>query len=179
MISRAIVEQNNRWGWNSPSDVPVDRLEYSVVRITQHIYDIAILCQAFNAFFALNGSTPISVEYERLASQPQHELDEIARRLSLPEATFDPIRLASRSRPMANAINHSWRLRFLQETKPPPRTTVGPTAAAPRPAAIVDTVDADIVAHVRNIGDLAETGWGQRQGYGAWIEGLVSCRGRA
>ena len=39
-ISRAIAEQNHRWGWNSPSDFPDDKLEYSAARIAQHIYDI-------------------------------------------------------------------------------------------------------------------------------------------
>ena len=130
-ISRTIAEQNNRWGWNSPSDFPDDRLEYSAERITQHIYDIGILNQAFDEFFAFNGITPISVEYERLRSQPQHELDEIAGRLRLPAATFDPARLTSRQQ--ANAINHSWRSRFLQETVSPPGTTPGRSLPGCRP----------------------------------------------
>ena len=171
-ISRAIAEQNNRWGWNSPSDFPDERLEYSAERITQHIYDIVILNQAFDEFFALNGITPIIVEYERLLSQPQRELDEIARRLRLPAATFDPAGLTSRQQ--ANAINQSWRSRFLQETEPPPGTTPGPPAAAPAPSAVVGTIQADIVVHVRNIGDVVGTNgtWVGRRGNGSWIEGF-------
>jgi LPS sulfotransferase NodH len=171
-ISRTIAEQNNRWGWNSPSDFPDDRLEYSAERITQHIYDIVILNHAFEEFFALNGITPISVEYERLRSQPQHELDEIAGRLRLPAATFDPAGLTSRQQ--ANAINHSWRSRFLQATQPPPGTTPGPAPAAPPPSPVVGAIEADIVAHVRNIGDVVGTNgaWLGRPGNGSWIEGF-------
>ncbi len=171
-ISRAIAEQNNRWGWNSPSDFPDDRLEYSAERITQHIYDIGLLNQAVEEFFALNGITPISVEYERLLSQPQHELDEIARRLRLPPATIDPARLTSRQQ--ANAINHGWRTRFLQETEPPPGTTPGPVPAAPPPSVVVGTIEADIAAHVRNVGNIVGTNgaWLGQPGSGCWIEGF-------
>jgi LPS sulfotransferase NodH len=171
-ISRAIAEQNNRWGWNSPSDFPDDRLEYSAERITQHIYDIGLLNQAVDEFFALNGITPINVEYERLLGQPQYELDEIARRLRLPASTIDPARLTSRQQ--ANAINHSWRTRFLQETEPPPGTTPGAVAAAPPAAAVAGPVQADIVAHVRNIGNVVGTNgdWLGRPGDGSWIEGF-------
>jgi LPS sulfotransferase NodH len=171
-ISRAIAEQNNRWGWDSPSDFPDERLEYSAERITQHIYDIGILNQAFDQFFALNGITPISVEYERLLRQPQHELDEIARLLRLPASTIDPARLTSRQQ--ANAINHSWRTRFLKEAKPPPGTTPGPVPAAPPPSAVAGIIQADVVAHVRNVGNVVGTNgdWLGRPGNGSWIEGF-------
>jgi LPS sulfotransferase NodH len=105
-ISRAIAEQNNRWAWDTPSDFPDANLVYSAERITQHLYDIVILEQCFVEFFALNGITPINVEYERLENEPQQELEWVADRLGLPPMISNTSKL--RFQRQANEVNKSW-----------------------------------------------------------------------
>ena len=84
-ISRAIAEQNNRWGWNSPSDFPDDKLVYSAERIAQHIYDIGHSQPGRSTSSSRSTASRRSASsMSACVSQPQHELDEIARRLRLP-----------------------------------------------------------------------------------------------
>ena len=180
-ISRSIAEQNNRWAWDSPSEFPDDKLVYSAKGIAQHLYDITILNMSFQQFFGVNGIVPIDVEYERLVSNPQLELDAIVRGLGLAALRIDPGKL--RVRRQANEINLAWRSRFLQETEAPHGCTVGPSvmpelapivAPPPPPAIPVPAVAADVVAHIRNVGDVAGAcgAWlGAPQG-GLWIEGF-------
>ena len=181
-ISRSIAAQSNRWTWDSPNEFPDDKLVYSVSRITQTLYDVTILNMSFQQFFGINGILPIDVEYERLVSKPQQELDEIARRLGLPALTIDPSKL--RVRRQGNEINRAWRTRFLLETAAPPGSSPGPTpvqgadsvAVAPQEtAAPVAAVEADVVAHVRNIGDVSGPcgTWIGTQKSGSWIEGFT------
>ncbi len=180
-ISRAIAEQNARWRWDTPSQFPDDKLQYSAKRIVQNLYDIGVLNQSFEEFFALNEIIPINVEYEHLVSQPQQELDEIARRLRLAALTInvDNVRI----RRQANQVNQAWRSRFLLETEPPLGTTQvldpalhRPPVGRPLEASVssVHAVAADVLAHIRNIGDV--TGpcgtWIGQPGSGLWIEGF-------
>jgi LPS sulfotransferase NodH len=180
-ISRAIAAQNLRWRWDSPSQFPDDKLQYSAERIAQNVYDIGILNQSFEEFFALNGIIPINVEYERLVSQPQQELEEIARTLRLAGLAINADKM--RIRRQANLINQSWRSRFLLETEPPLRTTpvsepalhIPPLGRPPEvTVSTVHAVEADVLAHIRNIGDV--TGpcgtWIGQPGSGLWIEGF-------
>ena len=157
-ISRAIAEQNNRWAWDSPSKIPDCELVYSVERIVQHMYDITILNLSFEQFFGLNGILPIDIEYERLVSAPQPELDQIVRRLRLPALRIDPGKL--RIRRQGNEINTAWRSRFLLEAAAPPGSALAsipaqePTSVEVARQGTATPVSAVvIVAHIRNVGD--------------------------
>jgi LPS sulfotransferase NodH len=172
-ISLTIAQQNNRWAWDSPVDFPDEMLAYSSERITYQLCYITLLNMSFEQFFGLNGIVPVTVEYERLVAAPQQELDAIARRLGLPWLRMDPSRL--RYRRQANEINRGWRSRFLMETATRPASSSADLAARQdETAASVPAVAADIVAHVRNVGDV--TGgcgaWIGRPGSGMWIEGF-------
>ena len=180
-ISRAIAEQNNRWAWDSPSKIPDGELVYSVERIAQHMYDITILNLSFDQFFGLNGILPIDVEYERLVSTPQPELDQIVRRLRLPALRIDPGEL--RVRRQGNEINAAWRSRFLQEAAAPPGSSLASIpaqgaasveVARQGTATPVSAVVADIVAHIRNVGDLGGAcgSWIGAPESASWIEGF-------
>jgi LPS sulfotransferase NodH len=172
-ISRAIAEQNNRWAWDSPIGLPDDKLTYSAERISQNLNDIMLLNLSFEHFFGLNGIVPITVDYERLVNAPQRELDEAALRMGLHGLKMDAGLL--RYRRQANEINLAWRSRFLLETSAPPESSFGNTSMrrGERPAA-PSAVTADIVAHVRNVGDVAGAcgAWIGMPGSGLWIEGF-------
>lgn len=172
-ISLSIVQQNNRWTWDSPVGLPDDRLVYSASQIAQHIQHVTVLNISFEQFFALNGIVPFMIEYERLVSAPQLELDGLALRLGLPALHMDAARL--RYRRQANAINQAWRARFLAEGLAAGEATVGNTAmrrgdrpASPSPMA------ARIVAFVQNVGEVSgECGaWIGMPGSGSAIEGF-------
>ena len=180
-ISRTIAEQNNRWAWDSPTELTDDKLVYSSERIAEHMHTVASLNYSFDLFFALNGIVPVDVRYERLVRNPQPELDEIARRLSLPRLHVDPAKL--RYRRQANEINQTWRMRFLMESEPPDKASfagvlTGQAAAAAAPpkqsATAAQAVQADIIGHVRTVGDV--TGncgeWIGKPKSGLWIEGF-------
>jgi LPS sulfotransferase NodH len=172
-ISRTIAQQSNRWAWNSPVDFSDDRLAYSSERITHHLCDITLLNLSFEQFFGLNGIMPITVEYERLVAAPQRELDEIAHRLGLPDLRMDPSQL--RYRRQANEINQAWRSRFLMETATRPTASSGDTSVRrDGTTSAVPAVAADIVAHVRNVGDVTGVcgAWIGKPGSGMWIEGF-------
>jgi LPS sulfotransferase NodH len=172
-IYRTIVEQNNRWAWDSPIGLPDDKLTYSAERISQHMSDIMLLNLSFERFFGLNGIVPITVEYERLVNAPQRELDEITLRMGLPGLTIDAGQL--RYRRQTSDINRAWRTRYLQEASAPPRSSFGNTSRrrGKRPAA-ASAVVADTVAHIHNVGDVTGAcgAWIGVPGSGLWIEGF-------
>lgn len=180
-ISRSIAEQNNRWAWDSPVGLSDDKLVYSPVHIAEHVEAITNHDRCFALFFALNGIVPIEVRYERLVSQPQQELDEVARRLGLPSLQVDPTKL--RYRRQANEVNETWRTRFLLETELPGGVSfagapTGQTATIGAPAhataTVQNAVKADLLAHVHNIGDITgDCGdWIGKPKSGLWIEGF-------
>lgn len=172
-ISRTIAQQSNRWAWDSPVDFADDRLVYAPEHITLQLCEVTVLNLSFEQFFGLNGIMPITVEYERLVAAPQRELDEIARRLGLPGLIMDPGRL--RYRRQANHINQAWRSRFLTETATRPTASSQDEPARWKEATgPVPVVRADIVAHVRNVGDVtgACDAWIGKPGSGMWIEGF-------
>ena len=180
-VSQAIAEQNNHWTWDLPKSVPDDKLVYSSKRISELLYFISYSNQCFEQFFSYSGIVPINVEYERVISQPQQELYEIVRRLGLPSLGADLSRL--RYQRQSNEINQAWRTRFLSETEAPTGTSFGeprpqaaeiaviPQPVAPRTGRIVQ---AAIVAHIRNVGDVTgDCGvWIGKPNSGLWIEGF-------
>jgi LPS sulfotransferase NodH len=179
-ISGAIAQQNSRWAWNSPIGLPDDKLVYSPGPIAHNLNHLTILHLCFERFFAFNGIAPIAVGYERLVSRPQDEVDEIARRLGLPPLKADLGKLHYRRQ--ANEINQAWRARFLLEPAMPPDDSLwawapprATAAASPQAASpTIGAVEADIVAHIRNVGDVrGECGaWIGRPRSGLWIEGF-------
>jgi LPS sulfotransferase NodH len=179
-ISGAIAQQNNRWAWDSPIELPDDNLVYSPEPIAHYLNHLTTLNLCFERFFAFNGIIPIAVGYERLVSNPQEEVDEIARRLGLPSLTVDRSKL--RYRRQANEINQAWRARFLHESAMPADDSLwawtqpdAVVAASPQEMApTVSAVEADIVAHIHNVGDVTGDcgAWIGRPKSGLWIEGF-------
>ena len=155
-ISLAIAAQNYRWDWLSSGGLPDDRLAYSAERISQHLCDITVLNLRFEKFFGLNGIVPITVEYERLVTSPQQELDQIASRIGLEGLRMDASRLKYRRQ--ANEINQAWRSRFLLETSAPPESSFGvapmpqddrPALSGPVVVEIIRTVTPSAHLHLR------------------------------
>jgi LPS sulfotransferase NodH len=178
-ISGAIAQQNNRWASNSPVALPDDRLVYSQELIAHHLNHLAILNLCFERFFAFNGIAPITVEYERIVDRPQDEVAGIARRLGLRPLRADLGKL--RFQRQANEVNQAWRTRFLQESEIPPddslwawKPTDDAVSTSPPPAAPPVAVEAKIVVHVRNVGEVAGGcgAWIGRPKSGLWIEGF-------
>src|ERR1700722_21037720 len=102
------------------------------------------------------GILPIDVEYERLVSTPEPELDQIVRRLRLPALRIDPGKL--RVRRQGNEINAAWRSRFLLEAAAPPGSALASIpaqeaasveAARQGTATPVSAVAAGTVARIR------------------------------
>jgi hypothetical protein len=128
----------------------------------------------------LNWIVPINVAYERLVRDPQAELNSIALELALPDLRFDPGKL--RFKRQANETNRAWRSRFLQEGKLPRAETFGPAQMqerivdAPQTMSEVEavkSVEAVIVAHLRNTGDVTDAcGTWIGASDGRWIEGF-------
>jgi LPS sulfotransferase NodH len=177
-ISTAIAQQNNRWAWDSPIELPDDRLVYSRETIAERVNHVTILNLCFERFFIFNGIAPITVEYERIIDRPQDEVARIARRLRLPPLRADTGKL--RYQRQANEVNEAWRARFLQEGELPPDTSQwawtpadDTVPASVQPAArSAGVVEAEIVVHVRNAGDVAGGcgEWIGRPNTGLWIE---------
>ena len=180
-ISRCIVAQNNRFMWAAPALVTGDELVYSSKEIAWQMGYVIKCNSFFDEFFSFNGLTPINVEYERLVNDPQKELDEIMRRLRLPPRRIDASKLWHRRQ--SDHINQTWRSRFLSESPasaesspdqaPVRREQVVPEASRRQSAAPGDVV-ADILVHIRNIGDRQSTtgSWIGTQASGLWIEGF-------
>jgi LPS sulfotransferase NodH len=179
-ISTAIAQQNNRWASDSPVELPDDRLVYSPEPIAHHLNHLTILNLCFERFFVFNGIAPITVEYERIVDKPQEEVAEITRRLGLPFLRADRGKL--RFQRQANEVNQAWRTRFLKESEVPPDDSLWawtPTddavSSSLQPAGLsVSAVEAEIVVHVRNVGDVAGGcgAWIGRPKSGLWIEGF-------
>jgi LPS sulfotransferase NodH len=177
-ISTAIAQQNHGWASNSPIELPDDQLVYSRETIADRTNYLTVLNLCFERFFVFNGIMPITVEYERIVDMPQDEVARIARRLRLPPLRADTGKL--RLQRQANEINQAWRTRFLQEAELPPDTSqwawapVDATAPTPvRPAAgSAGDVEAEILVHVRNVGEVAGGcgEWIGRPNAGLWIE---------
>jgi LPS sulfotransferase NodH len=168
-ISRAIVEQNRQWAWHMAPTIPNEELTYSSEQISAGI-DYVLACnQAFDHFFSLNGITSINLEYERLVSEPQQELDRIARRLQIPKLTLAADKVGIRRQ--AGSVNQSWRERFLHEALPSDPVANEPSEIFVEP---VPDVHLDILAHIQNRGDVtAGSGrWIGAPGGDAWIEGF-------
>ncbi len=103
------------------------------------------------------------------------------RRLRLPALRIDPGKL--RIRRQGNEINTAWRSRFLLEAAASPGSALAsipaqePTSvevARQGTATPVSAVVADIVAHIRNVGDLGGAcgSWIGVPESGSWIEGF-------
>ncbi len=180
-ISRTISDQNRRFSWAAPALVRDDELVYSFKEITWQLRYVIKCNSCFDEFFSFNGLAPINVEYERLVNDPQTELDEILRRLRLPRSKIDASKLWHRRQ--SDHINQAWRLRFLSESTtsegalseqaPVPGEPVVPESSR-RQSSTPEDVMADILVHIRNIGDFqSSTGsWIGTQANGLWIEGF-------
>lgn len=112
-ISLSIAEQTNQWAWYLPSNVPVEKLQFSRSRIGEHLNDITRQEFFFWRFFGWNGIEPSSVHYEALVQEPQEVVNHFTGRLGLPQALIDPGRIELRKQ--ATALNEAWRTRFLSE----------------------------------------------------------------
>jgi LPS sulfotransferase NodH len=110
-ISLAIAEQNDRWSVDQMARVSDERLRYdraAIARALGYVIDQAALMRWF---FGVNGLVPISVNFERLARDPQRGVDEIAQAAGLDKLVVNMGLV--RTKRQSGPVNAEWRARYL------------------------------------------------------------------
>ncbi len=117
-VSLLKAEQSGLWhlaadGSERQRTAPHAQPTYDADRIADLIGELERDDASWGAFFAANGITPVQIEYEALAAEPNLQVQKILSGLNLPAKLTEAIKAGTAK--MADAGSSAWIERFRQE----------------------------------------------------------------